>query len=221
MDNPADSPFSVELWEVSRLIPYGKNTKLHPEEQIARLAATIDRYGWDQPIVVDGAGVIIKGHGRRLAALKLGIAHVPVLVRSDLSKAEADALRISDNAVFGLQVDMDALQDEITRLMGEESGIELAEFGFDEDLFKRIEGVLSPAFDSDGPILDGVDGYDDKEEPAPHKNVSISKLFGFKSVTPAQAHVIKDFTDRLQSDTGKTGAEAFLEWVARYNAGEA
>ena len=219
MDNPADSPFSVELWDISRLIPYEKNAKLHPDEQIARLSAAIDRYGWDQPIVVDGAGVIIKGHGRRLAALKLGMTKVPVLVRSDLSKAEADAVRISDNAVFGLDVDMDALQDEIGRLM-EEGGADfaLSDFNLDDrtsdEIWKRLDASLS-----DREIADDFTPLDD-DEPAPHKNISIYKVFGFKSVTPEQANRIKEFTERMQSATGKTGVDAFLDWLADYNAGE-
>jgi hypothetical protein len=82
------SDLKVELWDIERVKPYPKNTKLHPDEQIERLSRTISRFGWDQPIVVDKHGVIIKGHGRRLAALKLGLKKVPVCVRRDLSQDE-------------------------------------------------------------------------------------------------------------------------------------
>ena len=62
--------FKVESWDVEKLIPYENNVKIHDEKQVKKIAESIKRFGWDQPIVVDKDGVIIKGHGRRLAALK-------------------------------------------------------------------------------------------------------------------------------------------------------
>ncbi|MFH3639762.1 ParB/Srx family N-terminal domain-containing protein, partial [Acinetobacter baumannii] len=76
--------------------PYELNAKIHSEEQVAKIAESIARFGWDQPIVVDKNGVIIKGHGRRLAAIKLGLIEVPVLVRDDLNEEQVKAARLAD-----------------------------------------------------------------------------------------------------------------------------
>lgn len=83
--------------DIGTITPYPFNSKEHTEEQIAKLAGVISTLGFDQAIVVDGDGVIIKGHGRRLAALRLGLTQVPVIVRTDLSKSQVKALRLSDN----------------------------------------------------------------------------------------------------------------------------
>ena len=92
----------IELREIGTIKPYEKNAKRHPKEQIEKLAAIIKRHGFDQPIVVDSAGVIIKGHGRLLASKQLGLKKVPVLVRSDLSPAQVREARIADNRVSEL-----------------------------------------------------------------------------------------------------------------------
>ena len=63
----------VESWDIDKIIPYPMNNKKHPEEQISKIASSMAEYGVDVPIVVDGDGVIIKGHGRRLGAIKLGL----------------------------------------------------------------------------------------------------------------------------------------------------
>ena len=91
--------FPVRMVEINKIIPYDSNVKIHDDEQIEKLANNIKKFGFDQPIVVDKDNVIIKGHGRRLACLKLGLDRVPVIVRDDLTKEEADAARLSDNRV--------------------------------------------------------------------------------------------------------------------------
>lgn len=84
---------------VDDIIPYPNNTKEHSEEQVNKIAGSIAAYGFDQPLSLDRDNVIIKGHGRRLAAKKLGIQMLPVIVRHDLNEHEAMAARIADNRV--------------------------------------------------------------------------------------------------------------------------
>lgn len=85
------------IWlPLTEIHPYERNAKTHPEEQIARLVKMLAK-GFDQPIVVDKNRVIIKGHGRLLAAKRLGLAGAPVIVRSDLSAKEVKAHRLGDN----------------------------------------------------------------------------------------------------------------------------
>ena len=111
------------------LTPYSNNAKTHPTEQIDKIAASIASFGFDQPIVVDIDGVIIKGHGRREACLRLALDSVPVLVRQDLSVAEIKASRIADNKTAESPFDEEALRLEFEALM--EHDFDLSLTGFD------------------------------------------------------------------------------------------
>ena len=71
---------------VSELIPYARNSRTHSEEQVAQIAASIKEFGWTNPILVDGEGVIIAGHGRLMAARKLGYTQVPTIELKDLTE---------------------------------------------------------------------------------------------------------------------------------------
>lgn len=128
----------VEWRDVTSITPYIQNTKKHPTEQIDRLAGSIAEFGWDQPIVVDGDGVIIKGHGRREAALRLGLKEVPVVVRTDLSPAQVKAARIADNKVAESEWDVGALTLELQDLDGE---LDLGLLGFEPD---ELAALLNP-----------------------------------------------------------------------------
>lgn len=108
----------VELWPVEKIHPYEKNAKKHPQKQIDTLAEMIRAHGFDQPIVVDGDGVIIKGHGRLLAAKKLELKKVPVVVRGDLTPAQVREARIADNRVAEMGAwDTDVLLADIKDAM--------------------------------------------------------------------------------------------------------
>lgn len=105
------------VWrDPNSLIPYVKNAKKHSDEQINEIAGLITAFGFDQPIVVDAQGVIIKGHGRREAALRLGLKEVPVIV-STLDEYQAMASRMADNKVAEKGTwDMDLLKFDIGTL---------------------------------------------------------------------------------------------------------
>ena len=91
---PADQ---VERWAVSRLVPYARNARTHSDAQVAQIAASIREWGWTTPVLVDEAGGLIAGHGRVLAARKLGIAEVPVMVARGWSEAQKRAYVLADN----------------------------------------------------------------------------------------------------------------------------
>lgn len=128
----ADAPpaMNPELWAVDRIKPYPRNARTHPAEQITLLAALFKRHGVDQPIVVDDDGIILKGHGRHLAAIEAGLTHFPVVQRIGMSDAEKRALRIEDNQV-GLMSSWDAelIRSEIAILRAEDYPISLLGFG--------------------------------------------------------------------------------------------
>jgi len=135
----------IERRPVDEIIPYSNNPKEHPDEQVKKIASSIKNYGWDQPIVVDDGGEIIKGHGRLQAAELLGLDTVPVITRSDLSDAEKRASRIADNKTAesewidgDLTAELDMLADEF----------EPVELGYDDDELDELIGELDvPDFD--------------------------------------------------------------------------
>lgn len=149
----------IQQWPVDRLVPYEKNAKLHEPAQIKKIAKSIKEFGWDQPISIDQDGVIIKGHGRRLAAMELGMKFVPVVVRDDLTPEQVKAARIADNQVAKGGYDADMLAEEIGDLVDAEFDIE--NLGFDEDELSALLGG-----DLDG--LDDLENYgSDDAESAP------------------------------------------------------
>lgn len=106
------------------LIPYAKNAKKHPEDQVDKLAGQIHSFGFDQPIVVDKSMVIIKGHGRLLAAKKLALKKVPIIVQ-DLDEYQAMAARIADNKVSSLEYDNQMMQFDLGTLQGHDFDMNL------------------------------------------------------------------------------------------------
>lgn len=120
---PADK---VERRPISALIPYARNARTHSDEQVAQIAASIREWGWTNPVLVDEDGTLIAGHGRVLAARKLGLEDVPVMVASGWSEAQRRAYVLADNKL-ALNAGWDA-----ALLAGELKG--LAELGFDAGL---------------------------------------------------------------------------------------
>src|SRR3979411_1021668 len=91
---PADH---VERWPTERLIPFARNARTHSDAQVSQIAASIREWGWTNPVLVAEDGTIIAGHGRVLAARKLRIAHVPVMIASGWTEAQKRAYAIADN----------------------------------------------------------------------------------------------------------------------------
>jgi hypothetical protein len=83
----------VERWAIERLTPYADNARLHSEADIDKLADSLRRFGWTNPVLVDENGVQICGHGRVRAATKLGLSWVPVMVARGWSEEEKRAYR--------------------------------------------------------------------------------------------------------------------------------
>ena len=88
---------AVEWWHVGQPIPYAQNPRLPTKSAVAKVATSLQEFGWRQPIVVDVGGVIVAGHKRLLAAQSLKMDRVPVHVARDLTPAQAKAYRLMDN----------------------------------------------------------------------------------------------------------------------------
>jgi hypothetical protein len=210
--------FKVQLFDVDKCIPYPKNNKLHPAEQIDRLAAAMKASGFDQPIVLDIDHVIIKGHGRLLAAIKNGMTKVPVIIRDDLSKAEADAARISDNITTSTAYDTRAMQEEIKRLLANsDDGLTADMMGLSQ---KEQDMLLA---DTEIPDLSVImnDTHADiaaqraddavRVAKSDQSEVKLNDAFGFKTVTGEQARAIAHFVARAEGQTGKVGRDAVID----------
>src|SRR5579864_6036732 len=87
----------IEMWAIDKVIPYARNARKIPPEAVSKVAASIQEFGFRQPIVVDKVGVIICGHTRLLAAQKLGLTEVPVHVADNLTPTQVRAYRLLDN----------------------------------------------------------------------------------------------------------------------------
>ena len=119
----------IEMRPLDVLIPYARNAKQHSDVQVAQIAASIREFGWGAPILVDGQNNVIAGHGRLLAARKLGLAEVPVVPMAHLTDIQRRALILADNKI-GENAGWDAelLGLELAGLM--EAGFDLELTGF-------------------------------------------------------------------------------------------
>lgn len=208
----------VELWDIDKIVPYEKNAKKHSDEQVEKIATAIKEFGWTQPMVIDKDGIVIIGHGRRLAAIKLGLKKVPVDVRRDLTPAQANALRLSDNRVTSTEYDMDLIQAELLDLDGE--GYDLTVIGFDD---RELEFVTADLGDMDGDFfVDDVNAAVEEQREANQRAeeevddiaAPVADALGFKRVTIAQSRTIRDFMTRIEARTGKTGVDALIDHIA-------
>jgi ParB-like chromosome segregation protein Spo0J len=127
-------PTQIELRSVRALLPHARNSRTHSDEQVAQVAASIREFGWTNPILVDSDGVVIAGHARLLAARKLGMEEVPVIVLAHLTPAQKRALVIADNKLaLNAGWDEEMLRSEVAAL--QEDGFDLDLVGFsDEEL---------------------------------------------------------------------------------------
>ena len=125
---------------VETLIPYIKNSRTHSDAQIAQIAASIKEFGWTNPILVDGENGIIAGHGRLMAARKLGHEKVPVIELKDMTETQKRAYIIADNQLaMNSGWDTSLLTLELTDLQAD--GFDLKLLGFDT---KELNALLEP-----------------------------------------------------------------------------
>ena len=134
---------------VDKLIPYAKNSRTHSDQQVAQIAASIKEFGFRNPILVDGLG-IIAGHGRLMAAQKLNLNKVPTIDCSDMTESQKKAYIIADNKLaLNAGWDTSMLTVEMQEL--EDEGFDLTLLGFDD---KELNALLQPE------IVDGLTDED-------------------------------------------------------------
>jgi DNA modification methylase len=131
----------IEIWPTERLVPYQRNARTHSPEQIAQIAGSIVEFGFVNPILVDSSAGVVAGHGRLLAARKLGLAEVPVVVLDHLSETQRRAYILADNRLaLNAGWDDALLAAELRDLKGD--GLDLSLAGFSDD---ELEALLADA----------------------------------------------------------------------------
>jgi DNA modification methylase len=128
--------------QLSELVPYVRNPRAHSDAQVAQIAGSIREFGWTNPVLVDGTAGIIAGHGRVLAARKLGLERVPVIELAHMSEAQKRAYVLADN-----QLALNAAWDEALLKL---ELADLSELGFNFGLIGFSEGELERLLAGEG-----------------------------------------------------------------------
>ena len=148
----------IELKNVDELIPYSKNARLHSEAQVAQIAASIIEFGFTNPVLIDGEKGIIAGHGRLMAAKKLGLKEVPVVVLDHLSETQKKAYIIADNKLAeNAGWDEEILASELADLKDENFNLDL--IGFED---QELEKIFANLYDKE-------DDLENEEVPEPEE----------------------------------------------------
>ena len=135
----------IEWRSVETLIPYAKNARTHSDEQVAQIAGSIKEFGFNNPVLVDKDNSIIAGHGRLMAARKLGMDKVPVVQLGHMTEAQRKAYVLADNRIaLNSGWDTSMLSLELLELKDE---IDLSLLGFDAD---ELDALLNPIEETEG-----------------------------------------------------------------------
>ncbi len=146
--------------KVEDLIPYARNSRTHSDAQVAQIAASVREFGWTNPVLVDGENGIIAGHGRVLAARKLGMDEVPCIELAGLTDAQRRAYIIADNKLaLNAGWDDELLAIELHELNA--ADFDMALIGFDPGELSAAMG-LNEELDGEAPKID--EGIDYKEK---------------------------------------------------------
>jgi DNA modification methylase len=150
------APSEIETWPIEKLRPYVRNAKMHGSDQVAKIAASMAKFGWTVPCMVADDGELIAGHGRVLAATMLGLSEVPVIRLGHLDEAEQRAYRIADNKLTEMgEWDEAVLRDEIAGLLAEDFDLSLLGISDEE-----LDALLQDPDGGDG----AIEGEDDIPE---------------------------------------------------------
>ena len=149
----------IVMMPTERLVPYARNARTHSDQQVAQIAASIAEFGFTNPILIGEDDVIIAGHGRLMAAQRLGMTEVPAIVLAHLNEAQRRALVIADNKIAeNAGWDEELLKAELVALQDIEFDLDLVGFS-DEELEDLLGEIEEP------PQGGAVEGEDDAPEP--------------------------------------------------------
>jgi ParB family chromosome partitioning protein len=139
--------YEHKLIKTSDLIPYANNSRTHSDEQINQVASSIKEFGFTNPVLIDEQNGLVAGHGRVMAANKLGLDEVPAIVLDGLTDAQKKAYVIADNQLaLNSGWDLDMLRLEVETLQELDFNVDL--LGFDDDVIEKLVDI-----DCEMPIL--------------------------------------------------------------------
>ena len=140
---------------VDELIPYARNARLHSDDQVAQIAASIREFGFNAPVLIDGHGGIIAGHGRVMAARKLGLENVPTIALPHLSDVQKRAYILADNKLaLNSGWDNEMLQLELEEIAAD--GLDISLAGFSDEEFEEL--LAGDDSEDDLPLRDDKNG---------------------------------------------------------------
>ena len=176
---------NVQYLPPTELIPYGRNAKRHPAEQVKLIANSIKQFGFQQPIVIDKNNVVVIGHGRLLASKRLKLDSVPVVQVENLSDDQIKALRLADNKVAESEWNLDLLAEEVADI----ADIDMGDFGLDLNL----DGVGDDDLEAETGD-DDEDDYDSRAAACQHnvfenqelRQFTADNYYGIPSMYPTQ-----------------------------------
>lgn len=165
----------ITLAKLDDLIPYANNARVHSDEQIAQIAASIKEFGWTNPILVDGDNGIIAGHGRVQAARKLKQEYVPVIELSRLSEAQRRAYILADNRLAqNADWDFGILEIEIANLQDLDFDLNLT--GFDATDLDNLGFVSGEVQDFESEVYGMANGNDPAALKESYESSSIRQM---------------------------------------------
>jgi ParB-like chromosome segregation protein Spo0J len=216
---------NIQIWGVERLVPYEKNAKTHDKKQVAGIKNSLKQFGWNQPISVDKDGVIIAGHGRRLATLELikeegdKWKDVPVWVRDDLTPEQVRALRLVDNKVAVSSIDTEIFRRELADLDfdltsffdAKELDFAVADLGsINVDAFVDDVGAAVSAQESQ--TKETADALQDKRVP-------VARVLGIKDIKGSNQIHITRLVAEIERRVGLKGEDALVAFSQSLLAG--
>jgi len=146
----APRPLCISYLPIAALKPDPCNARTHPKRQVEQIAASIRAFGFANPVLVDGEGNVIAGHGRLLAARSIGLVEVPTIALGALSEGEKRALRLADNKIaLGSGWDRALLKAELAELAALDFGMDLTITGFSTS---EIGVLMAPGGDADDDV---------------------------------------------------------------------
>ena len=145
---------SIEHWPLHRLIPHARNARTHSDQQVAQIAGSIAEFGFVNPVLIGDDGVLVAGHGRVMAAQKLGLSEVPAIVLAHLTPVQRRAMMIADNQIaLNAGWNEEMLAAELAALKEEDFDLDL--LGFDDTDLDRLLADM----------IEQTDKADDMPEP--------------------------------------------------------
>lgn len=184
-------PIEIIFKPISALFGYAKNARTHSDSQVAEIAASIQEFGWTNPILVDEGGGIIAGHGRIAAAESLGLNEVPVIVLTDLTDDQKKAYRLADNKIpLNAGWDVELLKLELCELLDSDFDMTLTGFSKVEidDLLVEVDSgagddgerytakIDSPVYEPSETVPELSELYDESKTQQIAENIRAASL---------------------------------------------